>query len=399
MRPISFLLAIVAAACSATGNSPKASGRGIAFVDSGASGSTEVWQVDPASTSPTPRGCVDGLMPQLQPSLSDDTVVPSQPQPDHQLLLIDRRNARLVWIAPAGCTLVRQLDVGTGFDADPRDVVVLSATKAYVSRPPTNGLSLGQAGRFDGGDDLLIIDPSAGTLSGRIDLSGQATSASVHARPDRMLLVDGKVWVALGSSSDDGKTVGHGRVVAIDPAHDTVVAAIDLPALKGCSGLDYLPATKDLVVGCGGDPNDTPDNQTAESGLALVNIGAAAPSVMTTVGGAAAGNRPLSAAAFAAIGDDFLLAVSPGAGATPDSLWRVQLDSTIATHVLDGAAAGVFGAVVWDAGRQRAYVTDADPNAPTVRVLDVANAIDTHQTATFAAGAASSPPPRAMAFY
>ena len=221
----------------------------------------------------------------------------------------------------------------------------------------------------------------------------------MQAQPDRALFVRGKVYVSLANRSADGKTVGRGRVVVVDPATDTVSATIDLPAFKACSGLDYLPSSKDLVVGCGGDPNDTLENQTAQSAIVLVNIGGRAPSVMITIGGAAAGNRPLSAASFASVGDDFVLAVSRGAGATPDSLWRLQLDSGTATHILDGSGAGVFGSVVWDADTRRAYLTDAAVSAPVVRVFDVSNPRDTPQTATFVAGPDRGPPPRVLAFY
>jgi hypothetical protein len=385
---------VLVAACSSPGNSPLASGKGLALIAGGPASSAIVSLVDAASSKLARDVCLESSTAVAPwPELSDDLAFATAPQPDHQLLVIDRGLAVLDWFSPSTCHLVTALDVGTGFASSPEDVAVVSKTKAYVTRAAVNPTPGAQP--FDGGNDLLIIDPSSGQLSGRVDLSGQATSAAVQAQPDRALFVRDKVYVSLANRSADGKTVARGRVVVVDPATDAVVATIDLPAFKGCSGLDYLPASKDLVVGCGGDPNDTLENQTAQSAIVLVNIGGAAPSIMTTIGGAAAGNRPLSAASFASVGDDFVLAVSPGDGATPDSLWRLQLDSGTATHVVDGSAAGVFGSVVWDAGTRRAYLTDADPAAPVVRVFDVSNPRDTPQTATFLTGLA----PRALAFY
>src|SRR6185369_5242395 len=105
---------------------------------------------------------------------------------------IDRGNAELAFVRPADCQVRAQLSVGTGFKANPRDVVRISATKAYVTRYETNGAP--GAFPFDGGNDLLIIDPSAPSVTGRVDLSAYATSApsaAISARPDRALLAQG----------------------------------------------------------------------------------------------------------------------------------------------------------------------------------------------------------------
>ncbi|HEX4457419.1 MAG TPA: hypothetical protein VIA18_05595 [Polyangia bacterium] len=386
MRWIGPALVLACAACSAGNNSPKsgAGAAGLALVgDDGAT--TALALVDPAAS--TAASCLGGL--------SSDVVLPSTPALDHEIVLIDRLNARLSWVTPADCAVARTLAVDTGFAADPHDVVSLSATKAYVTRAATNPTP--GASADDAGADLLIIDPSAGTITGRVDLSGQATAGDLQAQPDRALLANGKVWVSLGNRSADGKTLGHGRVVAVDPKTDAVALTVDLPALRGCSGLDYLPATKDLVVGCAGDPNDTPDNRIAESAIALINIGAAAPSVMTSIGASGAGNRPFSPALFAAIGDDFILAVSPGVAGMPDSLYRLELDSGTATLVVNAGSSAVdsagFGGVVWDSVRRRAYL--ADDAAMALRVFDVSNPRDTPQIASFSSPAR----PRQLAFY
>ena len=384
MRWIGSALVIVVAGCSASNDSPKSGQGAVGLALLGNAGAQVTLSLaDPASNTRASQ-C-------LSAGLSRDVVLPSTPALDHRILLVDRLNAQLLWIAPASCHVVQTLAVGTGFAADPHDVVSLSATKAYVTRAATNPTPGAVAD--DAGADLLIVDPSAGAVVGRVDLSGQATTADVQAQPDRALVANGKVWVSLGNRSADGKTVGHGRVVAVDPKTDAVSLVVDLPAFKGCSGLDYLPATRDLVVGCAGDPNDTPDNRLAESAIALVNIGAATPSVMTMIGGAGAGNRPFSATDFAAIGDDFVLAVSPGVAGAPDSLYRLELDSGTATRVIDAGGSGGFGGVAWDSVRRHAYLGDGA--AAVVRVFDVSNPRDTPQIATFPSPA----PALQLAFY
>ena len=386
MRWIGPALVLVVAGCSASNDSPK-SGQGAAGLALlGSDGATTALALADPAANARASGC-------LSSGLSRDVVLPSTPTIDHQILLVDRLKAQLVWIAPAGCQVVRTLAVDTGFAADPHDVVSLSATKAYVTRAATNPTPGAVAD--DAGADLLIVDPSAGAVVGRVDLSGQATSADLQAQPDRALVANGKVWVSLANRSADGKTVGRGRVVAIDPTTNAIALTVDLPAFKGCSGLDYLPATKDLVVGCAGDPNDTPDNRIAQSAVALVNIGAASPSVMTSIG--AAGNRPFSATQLAAIGDDFILAVSPAAAGMPDSLYRLELDSGTATLVIDAGGSGGFGGVAWDSVRRHAYL--ADGAAMVVRVFDVSNPRDTPQVTTFPVTAPMPTIALQLAFY
>ena len=125
-----LVLAVASAACSANDNSPK-SGQGAAGLAlvGGDGTATSLALANPAANSAA-ASCLAGL--------SSDVVLPSTLALDHQILLIDRLNARLSWVTPADCQVVRTLAVDTGFQAEPRDVVSLSATKAYVTRAATN---------------------------------------------------------------------------------------------------------------------------------------------------------------------------------------------------------------------------------------------------------------------
>ncbi len=97
----------------------------------------------------------------LSQTLSGDVTLPSQPQPGNELALVDRGNSAISWLDPMTCTVKRQLSVKTGFRSNPKDLVAISASKAYVPRYETNTAPGTEAN--DAGDDLLIIDPTAAT--------------------------------------------------------------------------------------------------------------------------------------------------------------------------------------------------------------------------------------------
>jgi len=154
-------------------------------------------------------------------TLSGDVVLPSQAQAGNLVVTIDRSNSALTWIDPITCTPLRQLDVSTGFYANPHDVIAVSPTKAYVTRFERNAAPSADPADHDEGDDLLIIDPAIPAITGRIDLSSYAVAVpgvAIQARPDRALLIDGTLYVALSSLSGDFQTSGTGRLVAIDAA-------------------------------------------------------------------------------------------------------------------------------------------------------------------------------------
>ena len=126
-------------------------------------------------------------------TISGDVVLPSQPQRGGQVVLIDRGNTALTFVNPATCVVDRQHSVKAGFNfANPHDVVIVSDSKAYVTRYDRNAAP---ANPMAAGDDVLIIDPRDGALRGRIDLSSYAptvTGATIQARPDRAIIAAGQ---------------------------------------------------------------------------------------------------------------------------------------------------------------------------------------------------------------
>ena len=335
-------------------------------------------------------------------ALSGDVVLPSQAQSGNLVVTIDRTNSALTWIDPATCTPLRQLDVSTGFYSNPHDVIAVSPTKAYVTRYERNEAPTADPADHDDGDDLLIIDPSIPSITGRIDLSSYAVAvpdAAIQARPDRALLIDGTLYVALSNLSGDFQAAGTGRLVAIDAATDQVTGTIDLPGLKNCGGLSYVASTHTLVVACGGAFSDA--DQAAGSGIVYLDL-AASPVVETHRQATTPfGGRPL--AGFSGIANNGALGfgVTFGEfGGTPtDQLWVLDKAAGSATKITDAGDSFVYGTVLVDPARQRAYLTDADTATPRVHIYEYANPAAPTREASINANPVRGLPPREIAWY
>ena len=365
--------------------------------------STVVSLLDPITGAVTRDDCINSgsTDPQLSLALSGDVDLPSQPNSDHDVLLIDRQNSALAWIDPATCAPRQQMAVGTGFKANPRDVIVLSATKAYVTRYGANPTPTAEPGDFDEGDDLLIVNPSTQTVVGRIDMAPFAPpvdGAPLPARPDRAVLAAGKVFVTLGATSADFMTTGPGRVAVIDPTKDVVTGVIELPELKSCSAMSWLPAHKTLYVVCGGDFGAAAQQDTA--GIAVIDVAAPMPVVTSVLRASAFGGRPFSLGGVAALSPTLGFAVTSGVfgGSPKDQLWSFDAVAGTATKVLDGSDSFTLGRIVADAGLKRAFVADANKDLPVVQVVDASDPV-----ALKIQGVEPNPsshlPPRQIAWY
>ena len=343
--------------------------------------------------------------PALSLALSGDVTLPSDPQPHHELLLIDRTTAALTWVDPKTCMPLRQLTVGTGFRANPHDVAALSATKAYVTRFERNERPTADLADMDEGNDVLVIDPSVPAILKRIDLApyatqGPAGAPALQARPDRALIVGSKLYVALANLSGDFMAAGEGRLVVIDTATDAVTGTIDLPGLKGCSAFVHRPAEKALLVACGGSFSDGA-MQAAGSGIARIDLASAQAKVVKTMPVAALGGRALSSSALGMLSERSGLAITFGEfmGPPPDQLWLFDMAGDTATKLLDASAGFVLGSIVTDLERKRVFVADADMTAPRVHVLHAAAADSVELASSFESNPARGLPPREIAWY
>lgn len=377
---------------------------GIAVINSDFDKSTSVSLFDPATGTLTHDDCINsGSKPAgLSQALSGDVVLPSATQPGHELLLIDRLNAALTYLDPTTCTIKRQFSVGTGYPSNPHDVVALSETKAYVTRYAANAKPTDDASDFDDGDDILIFNPTDGTPIGRIALTpfaGTVGTTAVLARPGSARLIDGKVYVALDNISGDYGATADGRILIIDPATDTVSGMIDLPTLKGCSGLGFLPDSKTLVVTCVGDFNDP--TQINGSAIVAVDLSATPPAINTTLGASKFGTapQPLSADSGGAISATAGLAVSLGntKKMPPDRLWSYDVVAGTVTPVMEATDGFVYGALLSDPEHKQVFLADGANNKPRIHIIDVSAAPTVK--ASFDPNPSVGLPPRALGWY
>jgi hypothetical protein len=332
-------------------------------------------------------GCVSSgsKAPGLTTALSGDVVLPSQPQPGHELLLIDRTNAVLTWLDPASCQVLRQLNVGEGKPANPHDVIPVSAHKAYVTRFAEEA------------SDLAIIDPTAATIIGHVDLRGLSTQPDgdkpALVMPDRGLLVGGKVYVSLGEMSADYQTGGPARLAVVDPATDAVSGTIDLPSLRSCGVVTALPDGSKLAVGCSGIYAD-PATQIGQSGVGWVDLAASPPAV--SVVAAAAFGAPVSAGDVAVLSPNaaFTIAVGDTTSKRPDALWAFDFAGGPPRKVLEGTQPFTLGGLLGDPATGKVFVGDANPTTPRIVVIDASNA-----AAAPTSVSVNGLPPRSLALY
>jgi hypothetical protein len=309
--------------------------------------------------------------PGLAATLSGDVVLPTQASAGGPLVIVDRTNAALTFVEPSTCAVLGQLAVSTGFKSNPQDFVALSATKAYVVRQDPNPVPTPALADFDEGNDLLIVNPSTSTITGRIDLAPYAP-AGVLPRGHRALLAGNKVFVSLNAVSEDYSTYGAGRVVVVDPAVDQVVGVVDLPAAKNCGAMAYVASPPRLLVACAGAYGD-PAGQAATSAVVAIDLTQPVPWVSAQVPASTLGTAPFSNTTIAAIDASSVLAVAVGdfTGSPPDSLWFLPLDGRSATKVFESSEGFALGAIAVDPERHVAFASDGTMMSPAfLRTFD-----------------------------
>ena len=338
-------------------------------------------------------------------TLSSDVTLPSQPQRGGDIVVIDRGNTALTFVNPQSCAVDRQISVAGGFArANPHDVVILADDKAYVTRYEKN---LTATTPNASGDDVLIVDPRDGTALGHIDLSGYAaqvdgSGVTVQARPDRAVLVAGKVAVTLNDQDASFAVFGEGRVAIIDPATDTVVQTVAIVGLTDCEAMNVVPGTATLLVSCGGAYTD-PD-PAAASGIAVVEMSGATATLVRTFTGPTLGDGPVNfqwvagqatATTTRAFASLFGAAASGGSPEVPDAALAVDLGSGATTGVAMLPAFGI-GRGAFDAAG-RLVLPDAGSAQPRLHVYDVTAAPT--ETDAFVADSVLNLPPREVAWY
>ena len=208
----------------------------------------------------------------LSLALGGDVALPTERATGERLVLLDRYPASVItWVDLETAEVPAQLSVTTGFSANPHDYVRVSPTKAYVPRFEQN-LDAGHE-PFDQGNDVLVIDPSIPEITGRIDLldAMAGEDARFLPRADRAVRVEDRVYVLLGSHSEDFESTDS-RVVAIDTADDSLADVLVLSGLRGCAGLALSPDASEIAVSCSGAWEGDSVANVPEAGVARVGL-------------------------------------------------------------------------------------------------------------------------------
>jgi hypothetical protein len=294
-------------------------------------------------------------------------VFPSTAPASGKMVLIDRYpNSVLTWVEPTTGSVIQQLPVGTGFGANPHDYLELAANKAYIARYESNPMP-GQA-PFDAGGDLLIIDPQAKQITGRIELA-TAPDGAFLPRADHLLLVGQQVWVSLHRFDADFKTAGDARMVGVDPTSDAITWTLDLPGVASCGGVARSPSGKVVALACSGVSSDLDSDQnpapTLRSAIVLLDATTRPPSVLQRFDAATKLGAPIgSTIAFAS--ETLLVSVALGDSTAKRTDLAFTIDTSTGTPqmLLDAGAAFALGDVRCAPGcTDLCFMADAQANA------------------------------------
>ncbi len=204
-------------------------------------------------------------------ALSSDIVLPSSATGGEHAVIVDRGNSVINWLNLNSAEVDFQLNVAPGgFDANPYDYALYEPGKAFVTRHGTNG-DPGQED-FDQGDDVLIIDPDAGEIIGRIALVDVPDDDDLLPRPTAVTIVNDKLYVLAVAIDVDFASYGQSKLVVIDPASEEIDQVLAIDGMRNCGELAVSPTGDQLAIGCIGDWTGDPLDQ---SGIALVDLGAA----------------------------------------------------------------------------------------------------------------------------
>ncbi|MFO8059016.1 MAG: hypothetical protein R6V10_17155 [bacterium] len=207
------------------------------------------------------------------PAVQNSTTLDADPGGMH---ITNKTGQETVFLAGRQTSTIYKLDPDQGMNVrdsytigpgtwatNPQDILVVSKSKAYVTR---------YANAYD---DLLIIDPRDGSTKGTIDFTGIPTNGDTLARPADMVEAGNTVFVAIqnldtfGDSCDD--TVQPGFIAVINPATDSIADTITLNK-SNPSRLYYDKARHEILVASAGYYNFCPGvPHTQSSGLEAVS--------------------------------------------------------------------------------------------------------------------------------
>lgn len=288
------------------------------------------------------------VAPGLSAPLSGDVVLPSEAQHGDELAVLDRYPAAVVSLIEFATGRVSaQVDVGTGFRANPQDLARIGG-ELWVTRYESNPSPGATA--FDEGGDVLIVDRATAKAVDRIDLSAAVADApGFLPRPGRMVSAGGRLYVLLSAYDAAFVDAADSRLVTVDIATRAVVGVRTLAGLAGCSALGIEPpsdgegkprAVRRLLVGCSGRFLGSSMPSLDASGLVLLEPEGDSLHEVRRWGAERLSDRPLG---FDLAIDEFGHALVTTMGrlaegtvpARPDALVEVDLDGDSTRVVLE----------------------------------------------------------------
>ncbi len=301
--------------------------------------------------------------PALTAALSGDVVAPTMESGAIETVLVDRYPASvLTWVRVEDGAPTRQLSLATGFSSNLQDWIAVSETKGYASRYQANP----DPGRepFDGGSDVLVVDPRTPEIVGRIAFDGvlDGADADLVPSPGRMLIASDRLVVLLSVYSTDFTRSGEGRVAVIDVATDRVTAVHLVPGLRGCSALALAPDGESVAVGCSGTFGGDARPSLDDAGVAVLAL---ADGAVTTrvVAADALGAPPGFSISFASNGG--LLVPTVGHLADDrdplqqDAIHLIPIGGASSTRLLEGVEPFTLGEVRCSTGCGACVVADS----------------------------------------
>lgn len=208
----------------------------------------------------------------LSSPFSGDVVLPTMPAGD-AVILIDRFPAGVVtWLDVESAEVLAQLNVSTGFAANPHDYLSVSSEKAYVSRFEPN-LDSGDES-YDNGNDLLIVNPERSSITGRIDLMPALPNeaANLYPRADRLVRAGPYAYAVLAGYSDDFQTSAPSRVARINTETNEIEQVLVVDGATGCGTLALSPSESEIAVACSGDLQGSASEAAAQSAIVRIAI-------------------------------------------------------------------------------------------------------------------------------
>lgn len=163
-----------------------------------------------------------------------------------ELIVVDRFGTDVLTFVDSETTSVRaQLPVGSGFEANPQDYLELGEHLALVPRLGENA----SPGRepFDGGSDLLLVDPSIPVVVGSL---GMPRKAGYLPSPTAVARLGDDVVVTLLHAKADFSAMAEGELVAYAAADLEPRYRLELSGLRDCGRVEASPSGAVWAVAC-----------------------------------------------------------------------------------------------------------------------------------------------------